>query len=534
MSTEGSAGSTDGLDPAHRLSPGQYSTPTWARGVLAFWYFDPPTTGYYRFDALLTRPVAFHTPPPPGYTFVSAIEVLIDGFTAGLATSLDHPEGLVVDIGDLDGAWSVRAWGYYRHDTTGDVRFVDTYVVARVSDCHKETIQLPERDCLYVATDSANNEGDVAVAELWQGFFFGDAGFTRAFSAPYRSPGSREGAVLYAWDYARRRNKATFPTWYWTTGYLDGDPYTFEPSSPPPEEDPDYLVGLAGGYVGSILTWNNQDHIPLLLPATMRYHVHSECLALSHQELEVAAGPLGDGVPLEDALGTLKDYLSNPEGLPMQVLNLYEAADGTYVPQEIVAIQAKPDETSSSDYTDGPVDDQCSAVWLTSLPPILTEDEAPLWGAYLYPEDLGGGHIFYGLRESNAGAPEDWAGADPTLELLAVYNGGSADWVDIDVPSRLAYTTAMQAVMGVPDPDAYYFWVLPLSMWSGTPPDGAQGDVVNGSIAHLRHQPRVALKLHVVPAPFTAHYTPPLEPADPTFPEIVGAAGPNRATFWPQ
>jgi hypothetical protein len=285
------------------------------------------------------------------------------------------------------------------------------------------------------------------------------------------------------------------------------------------------------------------------LPDNMDYYVYAWRYSTTYGGLGTLAGPLGDGIKMEYAFATLHTYFSITD-LPLHTAFFDSSAELNVNFQAISSIlQAyfAPDEaaTTSADPnvdSEHSTDDNCTALWVTSIPPAYADGEAPDWGPYLDEQ--------YQYRISERHAPEDWAGSDPSLQVLAVTRGGG-DYVEIDVDARRAYEEELQplstaytvahsevgrSILG------FQFDCLPLEMWQTDPIDGAVGpyvggvfgDSVQGRYSHFRGDARFALKLHVRPAPFVGIFEPPLEPATPVFPDIAGAPGPDRATFWPQ
>ena len=584
--TQGPAGSVEaatGLYALPTLGLSQYGTPTFTpAGDGTWWQIVAPEAGYIRLDTLLSRPVV-KSPAPAGFGIGSIIRVFRNGslFT-NYRTSEGSPEGILIQYNpafvtqvevrcayfseDTHGyGWPYGGWTYPNTENWVEV---DSYCVLRVSDSYTETIQLPDRETVVVMDDNtATTDGDITLRgmgihgftsdtganydldlDINHGFFKGAWGFAGSFpngpgGSTYASPIEEPNAVNWSWDIARGASSFSIDThftWYFNWSVYTGDPNTgrweglgtYVPPGAPPTED-ELLgapIGNQGGsnplHCGWQMSGNGKS---FLFPYGMDVDIYASSYRLRHSTLLTIAGPFGDGRQQLDLAPIISG--SYVQGAPVTDhlttdLPLRSVAWGE---QEILELWFKPDETATPSATS--THDECIALWATSLPQAYPEGDFPLWGPYLSG---------YGVLVSNRGKPEDWFAEDPTVQVLAITKGGGGEWVPIDVESRVEYEDEMRELASEVTsgyPPGYNFWCMPLQMFypnNPEPPIDLEPGGPSAAVASFRGSPRMALKMLVRPAPFTAIFIPPLEDADPEFPNLTAEAGPPRRTFWPQ
>lgn len=527
---------------------GQYSEPVrTAAGTFLWWKIDVDELAYLRVDGLLSRQLSM-SPPPPGFDLVSYVRAYRDGDLWDSGDSIANPEGITFEV-DAEHEWLVSLQVYLFNPDTSETRQMDTYPVVRVSHNYSQTIQLDDRDCTIVFDDNTERTtGEVVLRTMgtqgWNNFtsgvdigarriFQGRFSWSRTFDAPYSSPAEMAGAVNGAWSYARERfvSGSTF----YNADY-SGATYIGEPSGPPglgtgPDENGFSGSTLAAMTVGFELKWTTQG--APLIPSTMDYTVFGAGFRITEDNLRVMCGPLGNGWYYQNDSTNmhLEDYFE-PNGLPLvQVVWGGDLVGGDPAASLLQAFFA-PDETPASSASSTPPvrDQECTALWLSNLPIRWEEDDAPEWGVYL--------NDGYTTALSNRSHPENWAADDPTVQVLAITRGGGP-FVELDLDAIRTYEADTIAASTEHNGFAsgfagFNFWCFPQEMWSVTAPDGEQDGSVDGRRAHFRGDARFALKLHVRPAPFTGLFVPPLEPADPPFPNLTAEPGPERRTFWPQ
>lgn len=531
-------GSPTGLPAdAPILSPNEFGAPTAVLGgaqAAAVWRFEASEAGTYRIDAALTIRLS-KTPMVFNHAFATYYYVYKEGVGLIVSSSTDFDTedstGQVFDYSPGSTFWIIILPQEYDLDTF-DTFPTASWAVPRISGPGVvETVQLPDRDCVVAFADSQNfapaerdfeigvNNGDglhtLYLASFLHGLHWGTAILIEPFGLPSGNVATYAGAWHVMWDVARGQQAGGIG-WY-SQDYLGF--FTSEPTGPPdvlpgPDSSTQYPDSIP--LSGWDLTWDDGG----FGPGSAEVRTFAAGFQLRHQQLLSIAGKLGDGTQ-DSALDTdaeriaaLTQYLDNADTLGPPQSIIFSATTC-----QMLALHFTADEAPTSWADPGAVGDPVN-VWMTSLPEVYADGEAPEWGTYR--DDTGQ------LLLSNRQKPEDWT--DATLTVVGV--NAALDWVEIDWEACKAYQDAVEASLGT-SLGGYLFYVFPAQMWTPEGPIGAKV-ASTGSEYHYRPDPRFALREHVRPAPFVAFWDPVLEPAEPDYPEIAAAPGPDRAAFWPQ